>query len=75
MKMVLWIKTKTYLSEYFCEAPVGNVRLLVGLEDEDLATEGADSDEAAVGVPGEALDTWQDTIGGASSRLGSAHFC
>ena len=43
--------------------PVRDVWFLVSLEDENLATEWTQRNEAAVGAPGETLDSREDPVG------------
>ena len=52
----------TYLSEDLDKSPILDVWLLVGGEDKDLPAEWAHSDQAAIMVPSEALDTGKNSI-------------
>ena len=52
----------TYFFEDFDEAPVLDIRLLVGGKDEDLLALGAHGHHTAIGTPRKALDPWQDPV-------------
>ena len=51
-----------YLSEDLNKTPVLDIRLAVRGKNQNLPTEGADSDEAAIMVPGKALNAGHDTV-------------
>lgn len=49
-------------SEDFYEAPIFDIRFLIGGEDENFSAEGAHGYKTTIRVPSEALDTWEDAI-------------
>ena len=55
-------KWLTYLSEDFDKAPVINIRLLIGGENQDFSAMGADGGQTAIVVPAETLNAWQNPI-------------
>ena len=63
----------TYFFEDFNEVPVLDIRFLVSLKDQDFLALRAHSNTAAVCIPGEALDTWHDSISG-QILLSCSHF-
>ena len=55
-------KWLTYLFKHLDKTPILDIRFLVGGENEDLATVGADCDKTAIVIPAETLDSRQDPV-------------
>ncbi len=55
-------KWLTYLSKDFYETPILDIRFLIGGENEDLPTVGADCNKTAIVIPAETLDSRQDSV-------------
>ena len=62
LRVLSCYKFVTYLCKDLFKVPRLDVRLLISIEDQDLSAVRADSAEAAICIPGEALNAGQDSI-------------